>query len=99
MFDSLNKISGLVAVAALVVAVFAFVSGGTSSFGATESTTFTNPITFEQTVSAQAESNKFGSANTSNYLYIGAGDGCAAVYFSASTTQTVQATSTSFCND
>lgn len=42
--------------------------------------------------------NKIGSDTSVNYTYYGAGDGCTAVFFTSSSTQVTQATSTSFCN-
>lgn len=39
-----------------------------------------------------------GDANAYHVIYLGAGDGCAALYATASGTLTTSATSTSFCN-
>lgn len=49
-------------------------------------------------LSASAEGNKIGSANSYNPIYVGAGDGCTAILYAASTTLVSSATSTSFCN-
>lgn len=48
--------------------------------------------------SLQANTNKIGTANSVNYLYFGAGDGCSAIAATASGTLTTTATSTAFCN-
>lgn len=53
---------------------------------------------FTGVVSASAEGNKLGSANSYNPIYVGAGDGCTAILYAASTTLVSSATSTSFCN-
>jgi len=55
-------------------------------------------ITATGNFDASGEAHQFGSASIRNVFYIGAVDGCAAVFYNSSTTQTVQATSTSFCN-
>lgn len=68
------------------------------AFTSTGAATFSSTVDVAGVASLTAEGNKIGSASSVNYLYIGAGDGCAAVYYAASTTQTIQATSTSFCN-
>lgn len=46
----------------------------------------------------QQSTSRFGVANTAHVIYLGAGDGCAAVYATASGTLTTAGTSTSNCN-
>ena len=79
--------------------------GGTTNFDAIDvsdgySVDATTVIDGSGNVDAPITSSslKVGDASATTYSYYGAGDGCAAVYFTSSTTQTVQATSTSFCN-
>ncbi len=68
--------------------------------GEVRGTTFTSTgaVSFAGVVSATAEGNKIGSANSYNPIYVGAGDGCTAMLFAASSTLVSTATSTSFCN-
>ncbi len=95
------------AVTALIVCVVMLMSGlvgGNSQPAVGGETRFPNSdltaqsITSTSFVRAQGEAHRFGSASQRNVMYFGAVDGCAAVFFNSSTTQTVQATSTAFCN-
>lgn len=60
--------------------------------------TVTGTLSTSEVISASGEGNKFGSTNTYNPIYIGAGDGCSYILFTASSTIASGATSTSFCN-
>lgn len=95
-----NSIAIVVALVALVVSGFGLFTGGdTAQFGAAETTTFTNPITFEENVTMQNETLKVGSDSAAlNVIYFGAVDGCMAIQATASDTLATTATSSSFCN-
>lgn len=62
------------------------------------SLTITGATTLTGALSAPASGNKLGSDTSVNYTYYGAGDGCTAVFFTSSSTQVTQPTSTAFCN-
>lgn len=68
---------------------------GSVSTGAISGTTGT----FTGVIAGSAEGNKLGSKNSYNPIYVGAGDGCTAILYAASTTLVSSATSTSFCNN
>ena len=72
------------------------ITSTTGTFSSTLSVTGASTLT--GVVSAQAEGNKLGSINTYNPIYVGAGDGCTAMLYAASTTLVSSATSTAFCN-
>ncbi len=96
MFDLKTIVTA--AVTALVVCGVVMLVGGNQP-GVGGETRFPNSDMTVQTISTTGEVQRFGSRSTRNVMYIGAVDGCAAVFFNASTTQTVQATSTAFCNN
>ena len=87
-----------IATAALTAIVVVMLSGlvGSNQPGVGGETRFPNSDVTVQTITTTGEVQRFGSRSTRNVMYIGAIDGCAAVFYS-STTQTVQSTSTSFC--
>lgn len=84
---------------ALVVALVVTMLVGSNSPAVGGETRFPNSDMTVQTITTTGEVQRFGSRSVRNIMYIGAGDGCAAVYYNASSTQTVQATSTSFCGN
>ena len=77
------------------VAIIALLAGFVIGATQTPSSNFAGTTNFDDLA---VDSLTVGQDSTATYIYIGAGDGCTALYAAASSTLTTQATSSSFCN-